>query len=311
VDGVRHQNIELPSKASGWHWYAVVSGLEPSQSHRIELLKITESFELMLQKQKALMTQGLSVAVGHPRDAAEGLMQFGGFAGDEGVQWGPAPPEAARRLEFIGDSDTTGWCVNGSWIKGQLRPLPYEDASLTWAAQTARTLGADMMVEAIAGWGVTRYSVGMMQAVYPYTNGVNESEWGFGSVPDAVVLLMGPNDQRLLPPRLAPDLISQYGQLLDMVASKYPTTVPLINVCGGSINGLTVCGDVSNASQAFNQHHQRVQSHYVSISESTWHKLNSAPVGQYKGCEGHYSEKGHAVLSTELVPQIKDVLQWD
>ena len=44
----------------------------------------------------------------------KGTMSFGGFSLTGGGSFGPAPASSGRRLEFIGDSDTAGWCADGS-----------------------------------------------------------------------------------------------------------------------------------------------------------------------------------------------------
>ena len=66
--------------------------------------------------------------------------------------WGPRPQPAARRLEFIGDSDTAGWCADGSPNTGD-NADSYQDAWDTWAQQIARNVSADVMVEAVSGFG--------------------------------------------------------------------------------------------------------------------------------------------------------------
>eukprot|EP01047_Picozoa_sp_COSAG01_P078586 COSAG01_NODE_14578_length_1436_cov_1.201197_1_plen_338_part_10 len=62
-------------------------------THTIEVFKVTED---------------------NSRKGSRGSMGFGGFSlGGGGGTFGPAPPPARRRLEFIGDSDTAGWCADG------------------------------------------------------------------------------------------------------------------------------------------------------------------------------------------------------
>ena len=76
----------------------------------------------------------------------------GGFSLSAG-EFGAAPPEATRRLEFIGDSDTAGWCADGSPSTND-KADKYQDGYQTWAMQIARNVSADMMVEAVSGYGV-------------------------------------------------------------------------------------------------------------------------------------------------------------
>jgi hypothetical protein len=52
----------------------------------------------------------------------------------------PPAPRLQRRLEFIGDSDTAGWCADGSPSGAYDTAHKYENAHETWAAQLAGTL---------------------------------------------------------------------------------------------------------------------------------------------------------------------------
>ena len=61
------------------------------------------------------------------RKGSKGSMSFGGFSLSGGT-FGPAPPSATRRLEFIGDSDTAGWCADGS-SKGGDNADKYQDGA--------------------------------------------------------------------------------------------------------------------------------------------------------------------------------------
>ena len=103
----------------------------------------------------------------------------------------------------------------------------------------------------------------------------------------------------------------------------------LIQVCGGSGNGLDPCPAIQLASQEFNRYrgHSSIKvvpscqgygiyrnrtdgfrSSFVSISSSTWAEVNTEP--EYLGCSAHYSRAGHARLATELLPQIRQILDW-
>ena len=62
---------------------------------------------------------------------------------------------ARRRLEFIGDSDTAGWCADGAPSTND-NADNYQDAYQTWAQHIARNVSADVMVEAVSGYGCVR-----------------------------------------------------------------------------------------------------------------------------------------------------------
>lgn len=83
-------------------------------------------------------------------------MSFGGLtmttSGGAAASFGPAPVAARRRLEFIGDSDTAGWCADGDPQTND-NADNFEDAYQTWAQHIARNVSADVMVEAVSGYG--------------------------------------------------------------------------------------------------------------------------------------------------------------
>lgn len=48
-------------------------------------------------------------------DGMKGVSHFGGFCLPNGGEYFKGIERKERRLEFIGDSDTAGWCADGSW----------------------------------------------------------------------------------------------------------------------------------------------------------------------------------------------------
>lgn len=184
-------------------------------------------------------------------------MSFGGFTLSGAGTFGSRPPAQGRRLEFIGDSDTAGWCADGS-PKGGDDATKYQDAWDTWAQHIARNVSADVMVEAISGYGVES-STPAVQPVMDYTLGFDQSQkWNYSSwTPDAVVLLIGPNDEMYLKGKAqgGGGFIKSYLQLMNQVANNYrDAAIPpkLVHVCGGSLNGLDPCEDIQTANNQFN-----------------------------------------------------------
>ena len=241
-----------------------------------------------------------------------------------------------RRLEFIGDSDTAGWCANGKPSGGDAADA-VENAYVTWAMQLARRVNAsEVMVEAVSGYGVTSRS-GRIQELYPSTLAFAPSApaWNFSSwVPDAVVVLIGPNDEAVkaaeavepaeaveaadeggMGGRAAGDAFVQaYLELCTLVATQYakaPDPPKLVHVCGGSINGLDPCHDIQRASDLFNTQWtaSTTRSYYTSITREHWHEIND-PANGYLGCDEHYAPNGHAVLASDIEPQLRRIMGW-
>ena len=283
-----------------------------------------------------------------------GVVGFGGFTAQGGIPgaaptFEAAPAALARRLEFIGDSDTAGWCADGSPKTGD-DSLKETDAYLTWAMQIARNVSADVMVEAYSGYGVTSSST-PIQTIRDSTLGFetdplwNYSRW----VPDAVMILIGPNDEYeyegpheheehehahaaaekpshensgLKKEVGSKSFIKKYLGLLNRIKGDYAgaaTTPKIIHVCGGSLNGLEPCADIQKANNQFNNQFSAeggsgMKGYYTTITKSHWAMING-PHGKgesvYNGCDGHYNVKGHGVLAADILPQLKKAMGWD
>eukprot|EP00658_Telonema_sp_P-2_P029787 TRINITY_DN22600_c0_g1_i3.p2 TRINITY_DN22600_c0_g1~~TRINITY_DN22600_c0_g1_i3.p2 ORF type:complete len:183 (-),score=24.39 TRINITY_DN22600_c0_g1_i3:403-951(-) len=176
----------------------------------------------------------------------------------------------------------------------------------------ARRLDAECVVEAVSGYGVTDQGWGgEVQSVLDWTLGfAREHRWNYSAwTPDAVILLIGPND--FTNPELnASHFRKRYFQLLVDVRGNYggAAVLPkLINVCAGSINGMDACLEIEAAGNLFNQTWGG-GSYHVEASQEVWDRLNG---GGYNGCDGHYSAVGHEALTHHLGPQISAILGWD
>ena len=186
-----------------------------------------------------------------------------------------------------------------------------------------------------------------MESVLDHTNPYDDSHnWTYPvkSCPDAIILLIGPNDFLEGPP--VPPVTSHgfpperrsvtglpsagdkpaevplqraYMRLLEMQMTSYRKCAraqskvggfPMILVCGGSGNGLDPCRLENRIDDRFNSRHllSPFQVHYVSMNHTTWHRINSSP--EYLGCDKHYNEKGHQVLTSEVLPQVQSILGW-
>ena len=196
-----------------------------------------------------------------------------------------------------------------------------------------RVKASEVMVEAVSGYGVTPSS-GRIQDLYASTLAFTPQPapvWNFSSwIPDAVVILIGPNDERRrrlaawprlsralvegISPVTSADFVSAYLELCTLVATRYATApVPpkLVHVCGGSINGLDPCEDIQTAIAAFNKEWRKsaTRSHYASITVEHWNEIND-PSHEFLGCDSHYGPKGHAVLAQDIAPQLEAIMGW-
>ena len=169
-----------------------------------------------------------------------------------------------------------------------------------------------------------------------YTLGFDTSGgmWNYSSwVPDAVVILIGPNDEVTLAEqqqgaaRGSSKFIKDYLQLLTQVAKNYkcvPVLPKIVHVCGGSLNGLDPCDDIQTANKQFNMLGLGTKGFYTTIDPGNkntphWSEINGCKKGTAKhcsgktafnGCDGHYSVKGHGVLAGDVIPQFRQIMGW-
>ena len=146
-----------------------------------------------------------------------------------------------------------------------------------------------------------------------YADGIGKQIPWKGPAPDAVLILIGPNDYTSIKRPTDANFIARYTELLNYVDRAYGTAdrPPIaIHVCGGSGNGFDPCDNIWRASEQWNiNRSSAIRSFYVSISKRAWKKINSGSA-LYNGCDGHYSHAGHTVLAGEVLPDIRKALGW-
>lgn len=119
--------------------------------------------------------------------------------------------EKARKIEFIGDSITCGYGVEGEL--GGIYSTSNENAMKAYAYQTALTLDADYSLVCISGYGIVSGYTGNgikneTQLILPYYDKIGMSygaiasqippqtiDWDFAKfIPDLIVINLGTND---------------------------------------------------------------------------------------------------------------------
>ncbi|HUI29258.1 MAG TPA: SGNH/GDSL hydrolase family protein [Candidatus Acidoferrales bacterium] len=184
--------------------YHLVSGLADSVPHTIMIQKRTEP----------LVGRGT----------------FMGFVLDKGATLLPPDRRPDRRIEFIGNSITSGYGVMADSSNCHFTPQT-EDACMSYASITARELHADYHLISYSGRGVVRNygdknktSVNPMPALYDricYSD--STSTWDFTKwVPQAVVINLGTNDFSTEPHPDSTVFEEAYCRLIDRVRVLYP-----------------------------------------------------------------------------------------
>ncbi len=183
-----------------------------------------------------LVAQGLAkgehvVALRRRTEAYVGEGELDGFELGPGARVLPAPA-ATRRIEFIGDSITAGFGVDGS-DRSCLFSAQTENYSHSYAALTAQALGAEQVAIAATGAGVYRNWGGSKDNTIGdlYDRALpthSTSRWNFARwKPDVVVINLGTNDFTSGDPGSA-NFTAAYRALLARVRQNYPAALIVV-----------------------------------------------------------------------------------
>lgn len=219
-----------------------------------------------------------------------------------------------RRIEYIGDSITSGFGADSSDIRctaGKWYDQHSTDGS--YAVLVAKSLDAQWMLSSISGAGVFRNwnsdgpTVPMVYegAFMEYAD--STTQWTFDSYPsDLVVLALGTNDFSNgdgLKPRAKLDseaFIKAYDSFLDRLRERYPkakmllTTSPMLD--SAQNDALVSYLDKIVAMQR-TKGLKDIRSFRYS--------------GRYiNGCNSHPSLSDHIMIADELRPIIQEMMQW-
>ncbi|HEY9167588.1 MAG TPA: SGNH/GDSL hydrolase family protein [Candidatus Kryptonia bacterium] len=184
--------------------YRVASGLTDSVPHTIILQKRTEP----------LVGRGA----------------FMGFILDRGARLLAPEKRPGRRIEYIGNSITSGFGVMGDSSNCNFTPQT-EDAAMSFAAIASRALGADYHMISYSGRGVVRnygdknkISVDPMPALYDRTCNFDSTvKWDFTKwIPQSVVINLGTNDFSTEPHPDRDVFEAAYDRLINRVRALYP-----------------------------------------------------------------------------------------
>lgn len=184
-----------------------------------------------------LVAQGLapgrhSFLVTKRTEGEEGATVFRGLELADGAELLPPPPRPKRRIEFFGDSITSGMGNEGA-DNGRDDAGKDKNSFMSYAAITARALDAEMHMTSQSG-------IGVMISWFPFTMpdfydqlsavGDNDSRWDFARwTPDVVVINLMQNDSwligrdhRLQPEPDAQGRIAAYQKFVTRIRQLYP-----------------------------------------------------------------------------------------
>ena len=153
----------------------------------------------------------------------------------------PPPPLAPRRIEFVGDSITAGFCNMCHTQTPGSKGVALESFYDSWASQICRRAKADCHTAAWSGYGVVRnYNPGpvTMPDIYKRTLlSVDGHLWKFSSwIPHAVVINLGTNDRVHCVDGFCTEFVTKYSSMIMATSRSY----------GSSVKWFLACGPISN-----------------------------------------------------------------
>jgi len=242
-------------------------------------------------------------------EAFIGKGEFLGFILDEERGLVTPNPAPNRRIEFIGNSITCGYGVEGEKASSPFTPKT-ENATLSYAALIGHALNADYAMVAYSGKGVVRNyadpnktSPDPMPSLYNRTCCADSTPvWDYASwIPQVVVINLGTNDFSTKP---HPDkLVFQeaYTQLISRVQFQYPG-VTIFCVCGPMI-GEPCAGYIEEVVNQCQENNANRQVYYIAISTSL---MTSSD----RGSDWHPNVQGQKKIADVMLPIIQDTMHW-
>ena len=258
-------------------------------------------------------------------EASLGTAKFNGISTANGLTPIAAP---SRRIEFIGDSITVGYGVEG--VSPCTNNSSLENAQKTYAALTAQALGAQYDLIAWSGKGLLRNSA----SVKPDTSSTMPILWTrlaatdanslydfpASRIPDAVVINLGTNDftyigyaadgtaSNVRDP-LDPNVYqAAYVAFIANVRLRYPNAV--IELCSSPM----LSDSYPSAAEA--QHTTQLTALNAVVAQLGDAKIHvvdfptQAVASGQNGCDAHPGPQEHQAMAALLTQQLKTDLGW-
>ena len=168
VDGMGRDPFAVTSELTN---YTLVNDLVGDAYHNVEMVKLAEDNIQKGSKGASTFTRFFLSSDG------DGEIEVGRYQ------------SKARRIHFVGDSDTAGWCSDGSPRSGD-EVNTFQNPYITWAGQLARSLDTDYYATAISGIGVMDWPIQQyLDNAVTFDDTAGEWDWtSVSGLPDAVVV---------------------------------------------------------------------------------------------------------------------------
>lgn len=242
-------------------------------------------------------------------EAFIGKGEFLGFVLDKGSTLVALDSIPDRRIEFIGNSITCGYGVEGESASSPFTPET-ENASLSYAAIVGRALDADYAMVCYSGKGVVRNygdqnqtSPDPMPSLYNRTLCADSLPvWDFTSwIPQVVVINLGTNDFSTQPHPDQSVFQDAYAQLISTVQAHY-AGVTVFCVCGPMI-GEPCAGYIEEVVDQCQQNNADTDVYFI---ETGTNLLTM----EDRGSDWHPNVQGQQKTADVVLPVIRDQMNW-
>ena len=243
-------------------------------------------------------------------EGEQGTATFSGVYVDKGATVSAWPVIPKHKIEFIGNSITCGYGVEGKSKSEHFKPET-ENSYESYAPITSRAFGADYHLVSHSGYGVVRNygykektSPVPMPAKYDQVYDMKEQpKWNFSSwIPDAVVINLGTNDFSTHPYPDKAVFQRGYENLISRVQKNYPG-VPVFCMVG-PMTDEPCYSYVKEMVEGFRQVHKVDNVYFVGVP--TYLMIPDHDLGS----DSHPNYSGQKKMASFLVPVMSSVLGW-
>lgn len=217
------------------------------------------------------------------------------------------PRTRSRHIEFIGNSLTCGYGVEGADRNEPFR-LETENCDLAYAVLTARYFDADYTLIAHSGRGAARNygdslrvsAVTMREKMLQTFDTDPETPWDFSALrPDLVVINLGTNDFSVEPHPYKSEFVASYTRILRQLRQRYGQVPILCLFC------CTITAPVYSYYEAALAEMDDPDIHLLALDRGL---LNSTTD---MGAVWHPNRTGQRKMAMNIIPYVATLMGWE